>query len=47
MYAQQQAAGGEQFTDATAAAPTGDHGAAGGRPADEDVVEAEIVDESR
>jgi molecular chaperone DnaK len=46
MYAQQQAAGatgGEQFTDPTAGGPTGDTGGAGG--ADDDVVEAEIVDE--
>jgi molecular chaperone DnaK len=43
MYAQQQAAGGEQFTDPTAGGPTGD--TTGARPADEDVVEAEIVDE--
>jgi molecular chaperone DnaK len=46
MYAQQQAAGatgGEQFTDPTAGGPTGDTAGAGG--ADDDVVEAEIVDE--
>jgi molecular chaperone DnaK len=50
MYAQQQAAGGagggEQFTDPTGAAgggPTGD--TTGARSADDDVVEAEIVDE--
>jgi molecular chaperone DnaK len=46
MYAQQQAAGaegGEQFTDPTAGGPTDD--ATGGRQADDDVVEAEIVDE--
>jgi molecular chaperone DnaK len=47
MYAQQQAAGGagggEQFTDPTAGGPTGD--ATGARSADDDVVEAEIVDE--
>ncbi len=46
MYAQQQAAGaagGEQFTDPTAGGPTGD--ATGARAADDDVVEAEIVDE--
>jgi molecular chaperone DnaK len=47
MYAQQQAAGdaagGEQFTDPTAGATTGD--TTGARAADEDVVEAEIVDE--
>ena len=46
MYAQQQAAGatgGEQFTDPTAGGPTGDTTGAGG--ADDDVVEAEIVDE--
>jgi molecular chaperone DnaK len=51
MYAQQQAAGGpgggEQFTDPTGApgggGPTGD--TTGARPADDDVVEAEIVDE--
>ena len=50
-YAQQQAAGqgGEQFTDGTAGGPTGDTtgaGAAGGAGGtDDDVVEAEIVDE--
>jgi molecular chaperone DnaK len=46
MYAQQQAAGaqgGEQFTDPTAAGPTGD--TTGAAQADDDVVEAEIVDE--
>jgi molecular chaperone DnaK len=48
MYAQQQAAaqGGEQFTDGTAGGATGDAtgaGATGGT--DDDVVEAEIVDE--
>jgi molecular chaperone DnaK len=48
MYAQQQAAGqsGEQFTDGAAGGPTGDTtgaGATGGT--DDDVVEAEIVDE--
>jgi len=47
MYAQQQAAAGEeQFTDPTGAqgaGPTGD--ATGARAADDDVVEAEIVDE--
>jgi molecular chaperone DnaK len=47
MYAQQQAAGdtvgGEQFTDPTAAGPTADAG--GARSTDDDVVEAEIVDE--
>jgi molecular chaperone DnaK len=46
MYAQQQAAGaqgGEQFTDPTAGGPTDD--ATGARQADDDVVEAEIVDE--
>ena len=46
MYAQQQAAGatgGEQFTDPTAGGPTGDTAGAGGT--DDDVVEAEIVDE--
>jgi molecular chaperone DnaK len=47
MYAQQQAAGaqagGEQFTDPTAGGPTGD--TTGGSAADDDVVEAEIVDE--
>jgi molecular chaperone DnaK len=48
MYAQQQAAaGGEQFTDPTGAqgaGPTGDT-TGGARSADDDVVEAEIVDE--
>jgi molecular chaperone DnaK len=46
MYAQQQAAAGDQgaqFTDGTAGGPTGDSTGAGA--ADEDVVEAEIVDE--
>ncbi len=46
MYAQQQAAGaqaGEQPTDGTAGGPTGDTTAPGA--ADDDVVEAEIVDE--
>ena len=45
MYAQQQAAGegGEQFTDPTAGGPTSD--TTGARQADDDVVEAEIVDE--
>jgi molecular chaperone DnaK len=46
MYAQAQAAGGEQFTDGTAGGPTGDTtgpSATGGT--DDDVVEAEIVDE--
>ncbi|HEY6748164.1 MAG TPA: Hsp70 family protein, partial [Mycobacteriales bacterium] len=47
MYAQQQAAGatGEQFTDPTAGGPTGD--TTGASAADDDVVEAEIVDEDR
>jgi molecular chaperone DnaK len=45
MYAQQQAGaqGGEQFTDPTAGGPTDD--TTGARQADDDVVEAEIVDE--
>jgi hypothetical protein len=45
MYAQQQAAGqqGAQFTDGTAGGPTGD--TTGSAASDEDVVEAEIVDE--
>ncbi|HVE31370.1 MAG TPA: molecular chaperone DnaK, partial [Mycobacteriales bacterium] len=46
MYAQQQAAGatgGEQFTDPTAGGPTGE--STGDSGADDDVVEAEIVDE--
>ena len=46
MYAQQQAAGaqaGEQFTDGTAGGPTGD--TTDQAAADDDVVEAEIVDE--
>ena len=49
MYAQQQAAGdagGEQFTDPTGAQGAGATGdATGARSADDDVVEAEIVDE--
>src|SRR5829696_4161884 len=52
MYAQQQAAagaaGGEQFTDPAAGDPTGPTGdTAGAGAADDDVVEAEIVDEDR
>jgi hypothetical protein len=48
MYAQQQAgaqggASGDQFTDPTAGGPTDD--TTGARQADDDVVEAEIVDE--
>jgi molecular chaperone DnaK len=45
MYAQQQAAGqqGAQFTDGTAGGPTGD--TTGSAASDDDVVEAEIVDE--
>jgi molecular chaperone DnaK len=48
MYAQQQATGaqgGEQFTDPTAGGPTGD--TTGATAGDDDVVEAEIVDEDR
>jgi hypothetical protein len=52
MYAQQQATGGEQFTDPTAGGPTDDTTGAGqasgsaAGSADDDVVDAEIVDET-